>query len=166
MKLKYTLSIVLVLIVINPLFAQKKNKLPEANRAIANEARFKLNSKVGKDWKFVGALLKNIGATLGDKSFIASVKPGDICVTNGYKQFIQTDQRDYWVTVSPMVAIVYKIIDDKKFQLISVNDDNIAITSEWDFSKIELEGGKYYIKFLRPERGVHDMKSLKLKAPK
>ena len=145
-------------------FAQKK-KLPEGNRAIVNEARFKLNTKVGKDWKFVGSILKGFGAKVGDKSLLAKVKPGDICITNGYKIMVKSDEGNYWHTVEPMVGIIYKVIEAKKFQIITVNQDKIAYTSEWDFTNIDLERGKYYIKFLRPEQGIQDMKQLKIKAP-
>ena len=165
MKTKYLLSSIILLILIVNVSLAQKNKLPEGNRAIVNEARFKLNSKVGKDWKFVGTLLKKFGAKVGDKSLLAKVKPGDICITNGYKTYVKTEERDYWHTVQPMVGVIYKVIDAKIFQIITCNDDKIAYTSEWNFSNIDLEGGRYYVKFLRPERGIQDIKQLKIKAP-
>ena len=166
MKTKYLLSSIILLILIANVSWGQKNKLPEGNRAIVNEARFKLNSKVGKDWKFVGTILKKFGAKVGDKSLLAKVKKGDICITNGYKIMVKSDEGNYWHTVEPMVGIIYKVIEAKKFQIITVNQDKIAYVSEWDFTNIDLGGGKYYIKFLRPERGIQDIKQLKIKEPK
>ena len=144
-----------------PVFSQKK-KIPDFNRKIMTDAHRMLNQKVGKDWKFVGGLLKGAGAQLGEKTDWDQVKSGDIFITNGFKQFIVGEKRDYWITFPPTIGIVYKPLGNKKYRIITVNPKKIAVASEWDLSKISLDGN-YYIKFIRPKRGTIDPKSLKIK---
>ena len=141
----------------------QKSKLPEINRKIMNDAYRMLNTKVGKDWKFVGGILQGAGAQLGKKADWDNILSGDIFITNGFKQFIVTERRDYWITLPPALGIVYKSLGNKKFRIITVNQKKIAVASEWDLSKINLDGGNYYVNFIRPERGTIDPKSLKIK---
>jgi hypothetical protein len=139
----------------------QKSKLPEINRKIMNDAYRALNTKVGKDWKFVGGLLQEAGAQLGKKAEWENIQSGDIFITNGFKQFIVTEKRDYWITLPPALGIVYKSLGEKKFRIITVTPKKIAVASEWDLSKINLDGGKYFVHFIRPVRGNIDPKSLK-----
>ena len=141
----------------------QKSKLPEINRKIMNDAYRALNTKVGKDWKFVGGLLQGAGAQLGKKADWDNIQSGDIFITNGFKQFIVTEKRDYWITLPPALGIVYKSLGNKKFRIITVNPKKIAVASEWDLSKINLDGGNYYVNFIWPVRGTIDPKSLRVK---
>ena len=162
MKRIVLLIAVLVLGMHAPSWSQKK-KMPEINRKIVNDAYRMLNTKVGKDWKFVGGLLEGAGAQLGKKADWDKVLSGDIFITNGFKQFIVTEKRDYWVTLPPALGIVYKPLGHKKYRIITVTPKKIAVASEWDLSKINLDGGEYYVHFIRPAKGTIDPKSLKTK---